>query len=99
MCTRIAMSRESAGNLGSCGSPRLITTFFNPSVPGPTAQAAQIFGYDILCDDAAVGTDDRRQPYDVIAAACANIGDGHPGFDAEQTHERAGSTGTAGLSC
>lgn len=25
----------------------------------PTAQAPQIFGYDIFCDDAAVGTDDR----------------------------------------
>src|SRR6516162_2343653 len=30
MCTRIAMSTESAGNFGSCGSPRLITTFCNP---------------------------------------------------------------------
>ena len=39
----------------------------------PTAQPPQIFGYDIFCDDAAVGTDDRGQPYDVIAAAGANI--------------------------
>jgi hypothetical protein len=54
-----------------------------------TAQALQIFRYDIFCDDAATGTNDRRQPYDVIAAARANVGDGHPGFDPEQAHELA----------
>ena len=59
----------------------------------PTAQAAQIFGHDIFCDDAAVGSDDRRQPYDVIAAARADVRDGHAGFDAEQTHELAGFAG------
>src|SRR5215469_3122252 len=52
-----------------------------------TAQALQIFRYDIFCDDAATGTDDRRQPYDVIAAACAYVSDSHLGFDAEQAHE------------
>ena len=36
-------------------------------VAHPTAQAPQIFGHDIFCYDAAVGTDDRGQPYDVIA--------------------------------
>ena len=30
MCTRIATSSKSAGNLGSCGSPRLMVTFCNP---------------------------------------------------------------------
>jgi hypothetical protein len=35
----------------------------------PTAQASQIFGYDILCDDEAAWADDRGKPYDVIAAA------------------------------
>src|SRR5437773_8136698 len=52
----------------------------------PTAQAPQIFGYNILCDDAAVRTDDRGQPYDVIAAARADVCDGHRGFDAKQTY-------------
>src|SRR5215471_3389650 len=52
-----------------------------------TAQAPQIFRYDIFCNDAATGTYDRRQPYDVIAAACANVSDGHLGFDAKQAHE------------
>ena len=52
-----------------------------------TAQALQIFRYDIFCDDAAAGTDDRRQPYDVIAAARANVSHGHPEFDPEQAHE------------
>jgi hypothetical protein len=53
----------------------------------PTAQATQIFGYDILCDDAAVGTDDRGQPHNVIAAARSDVRDGHPGFNTEQTHK------------
>jgi hypothetical protein len=52
-------------------------------VAHPIAQTLQIFWYDIFCDDAAAGTDDRGQPYDVIAAACANVHDSHPGFDAE----------------
>ena len=66
-------------------------------VAHPTAQPPQIFGYDIFCDDAAVGTDNRGQPYDVIAAACANIRDGHPGFDAEQTHELLCFAGSVAL--
>ena len=52
-----------------------------------TAQALQIFRYDIFCDDAAAGTDDRRPPYDVLAAARANVSHGHPEFDPEQAHE------------
>jgi hypothetical protein len=53
----------------------------------PTAQASQIFGYDILRDDEAAWADDRGQPYDVIAAARADVRDGHPRLDAEQAHD------------
>jgi hypothetical protein len=63
----------------------------------PTAQAPQIFGHNILCNDAAVRTDDWGQPYDVIAAARANVCDAHPGFDAEQTHELAWFVGIVTL--
>ena len=45
--------------------------------------------HNIFCDNAAVGADDPGQPYDVIAAARADVGDSHPGFDAKQTHELA----------
>ena len=79
---------------------RLTEADYNVSqseVAHPTAQAPQIFGYDIFCDDAAVGTDDRGQPYDVIAAARANVRDGHSGFDAEQTHELAWFAGMVAL--
>src|SRR4029453_14449380 len=62
-----------------------------------TAQAPQILGYDIFSYDAAVGTHDRGQPYDVIAAARPNIRGGHPGFDAEQTHEVACFAGSVAL--
>jgi len=62
-----------------------------------TAQVPQIFRYDIFCDDAAMGTDDRRQPYDVIATSCANVSDGHPGFDPEQAHELAWFAGIVAL--
>src|SRR5271167_2275465 len=55
----------------------------------PIAQATQIFGHDIFCNDAPVGSDDRRQRHDVVAAACADVRDGHPGLDAEETHELA----------
>ena len=30
-----------------------------------------------------------RQPHDVVAAACADVRDGHPGLDAEETHKLA----------
>jgi len=53
------------------------------------AQAPQIRGYDILCDDAAAGADDRGQPYNVIAAPRADVRDSHSGFDPEQTDELA----------
>ena len=53
----------------------------------PIAKAPQIFWHDIFCNDAPVGSDDRRQPHDVVAAACADVRDGHPGLDAEETHE------------
>src|SRR5262249_30770658 len=66
-------------------------------VAHPTAQAPQILGYDIFSYDSAVGTHDRGQPYDVIAAACANIRDGHPRFDAEPTHELACFVGSVAL--
>ena len=35
----------------------------------PLAQALQILGYDVFCDDATLGSDDRREPYDVDLAA------------------------------
>ena len=53
----------------------------------PLAQAAQIFGHDVFREDAAVGTDDGRQSHDVIAAARADVRDGHSGPDAEQPHK------------
>src|SRR5262249_56036177 len=61
------------------------------------AQVPEIFGYHIFCHDPAAGTDDRGQPYDVIAAARANVRDGHPGFDAEQTHELTCFAGSVAL--
>jgi hypothetical protein len=36
-----------------------------------------------------MGANDRRQPDDVITAGDADVRDGHPVFDAEQTHELA----------
>jgi hypothetical protein len=63
----------------------------------PLAQALQILGHDVFCDDAAVGSDNRRQPYDVVAAACADVRDYHPGFYAEQTHELAWFAGIVAL--
>jgi hypothetical protein len=36
-----------------------------------------------------MGANDRGQPYDVITAARTDVRDGHPGFDAKQTHELA----------
>jgi hypothetical protein len=55
----------------------------------PLSQALQILGHDVFCDDAAVGSDNRRQPYDVIAATRADVRDCHARFDAKQTHELA----------
>src|SRR5271169_2383247 len=55
----------------------------------PLAQAPQIFWHDVLCNDASVGSDDRRQPHDVVAATCADVRDGHPGLDAEELHDLA----------
>jgi hypothetical protein len=39
----------------------------------PTAQAPQIFRYNIFCNDAAVRADDRGQPHNVIAAARIDV--------------------------
>ena len=61
-------------------------------VTHPTAQTPQIFGYDIFRFDAAMGSDRRRKPHDVISAARANISDRHPGFDAKQTYQLADAT-------
>jgi hypothetical protein len=36
-----------------------------------------------------MAANDRGQPYDVITAARADVRDGHPGFNAKQTHELA----------
>ena len=63
----------------------------------PTAQASQIFGYDILRDDEAAWADDRGKPYDVIAAARADVRDGHPGLDAQPTHELTRLAGIVAL--
>ena len=48
------------------------------------AQLAQIVRHDVFGIDASVGPDDRRKPHRVIAAACADVGDGHPAPDPEQ---------------
>jgi hypothetical protein len=50
-----------------------------------------------LCDDAAPRTDDRGQPYNVIAAPRADVRDSHSGFDPEQTHELAWFSGIVAL--
>jgi hypothetical protein len=63
----------------------------------PLAQASQILGHDVFCDDAAIRSDNRRQPYDVVAANRADVRDCHPGFDAEQTHELARFAGIVAL--
>jgi len=63
----------------------------------PVEQAPQIVGHDIFCDDAAFGSDDRREPCDVISAARADVRNCHPGFDAEQTHELARFVGIVAL--
>jgi hypothetical protein len=56
-----------------------------------------IFGYNIFCNDATVGAGDRGQSYGVIAAACANISNGHPGFDAQQLHKLTWFAGIVAL--
>jgi hypothetical protein len=44
-----------------------------------------------------VGSDDRRQAYDVVAAACTDVRDGHLRLDAEEPHELARFTGCVSL--
>src|SRR5262249_34761166 len=44
-----------------------------------------------------MGANDRGQPEDVISAARADVCDGHPGFDAKQTHELAWFAGCVAL--
>jgi hypothetical protein len=61
------------------------------------AQALQILGDDVFCDDAALGSDNRRQPYDVVAATRADVRDSHPGFDAKQPYELARFAGVVAL--
>ena len=63
----------------------------------PLAQALQILGHDVFRDDAALGSNDRRESYDVVAATGADVRDSHPGFDPEQAHELARFVGTIGL--
>ena len=63
----------------------------------PLAQAPQILRDDVFCDDVAVGSDNRREPYDVVAATRADVRDSHPGFDAEQTYELARFAGIVAL--
>jgi len=56
-------------------------------------QALQIVRRHIFGDDPAARTDDRRQPHDVIAAARADIGESHAGFDAKAGNELLRLTG------
>ena len=39
----------------------------------PPAQALQILRYDVFCDDVAIGSDNRREPYDVVTASFAEV--------------------------
>jgi hypothetical protein len=57
----------------------------------------QILRHDVFCDDAALGSDNRRQPYDVVAATRADVRDGPAGFDLEQAHELARLAGIIAL--
>jgi len=71
VCTRIATSSESAGNLGTCGSPRLVATFLQSEIAYPLTQTPQIFRPIVFRDNAAAGADDRGEPYDAVAATSA----------------------------
>ena len=44
-----------------------------PKITHSIAQAPQIFWHNVFCDDAPVGSDDRRQPHDVVAATCTDV--------------------------
>ena len=63
----------------------------------PLAQALQILGHDVFRDDSALGSNDRRESYDVVAATGTDIRDSHPGFDPEQAHELARFVGIVAL--
>ena len=63
----------------------------------PLAQPPQIYRHNVLRDNAAVGADARGEPYDVVAAAGADVRDGHTGFDAKQTYELVGFAGGVAL--
>ena len=75
-------------------SPRPIVTFCNPR---SRTRLRSIRKYSGTSDNVAVGADDRGQPYDVITAARADVGDSHPGFDSKQTHELARFAGRVAL--
>ena len=88
------MSSESAGNLGSCGSPRVITTFCNPRSRTRLCRPCK---YLVTTSSAMMRpwgptTGDSR-----TAAARTNVCDGHPGFDAKQAHELGWFTGIVAL--
>ena len=63
----------------------------------PLTQALQILGYDVFCDYAALGSDDRREPDDVVTATRADVRDSDPGLDAEKAHELARFIGIVAL--
>jgi hypothetical protein len=65
------MSTEPAGNFGSCGLTKADHNVLQSEIAHPLAQALQILGYDVFCDYAALGSDDRREPYDVVTATRA----------------------------
>ena len=68
-----------------------------PEITHPIVQGPQIFRHDIFCNYAPIGSDNRRQSHDVVAAACADVRDGHPGLDAEKPHELARFVGGVSL--
>src|SRR5262245_57816574 len=96
MCTRIAMSIESAGNLGSCGSPRVIRTFCNPRLCTRLRKPRKYSGTTSSAMMRPWGPT-VGESRTIIAAACANVCDRHAGFDAKPTYQLARFTGTIAL--
>ena len=85
------------------GQPRIVRLpetdgdVLQPEITHPIVQGPQIFRHDIFCNYAPIGSDNRCQSHDVVAAACADVRDGHPGLDAEKPHELARFVGGVSL--
>src|SRR5947208_10910821 len=97
MCTRMAMLTESAGNFGSCGSPRLITTFCNPRLRTRLRRLCKYLGTMSSAMMRPLDPTIGDSSYDVVAATRADVRNCYPGFDAEQTHELARFAGIVAL--